>query len=78
MFKILNILNIGNIYCVSVEGDIQLLRNGLQLHDENGNIFEIETVAMPHYHKRENYKKYAEIVLIGDIEKIGKTLFLIQ
>ena len=49
MFKVLGKLPVGDIYCVSVEGNIQLLKNGLKLIDEKGSIFEIRTVAMSHY-----------------------------
>ena len=34
MFKVLNKLLVGSMYCVSVEGDILLLKNGLMLTDE--------------------------------------------
>ena len=61
--------------CVSVEGDIQQLKNGLKLIDEKGNMFDIETVAMSDYHNIEDYKKHAELVLIGDIENMGKNVF---
>ena len=38
VFKVLDKLCLPNNYCVSVEGDTQLLRNGLKLIDEKGNI----------------------------------------
>ena len=77
MFKVLDKLHLGkNMYCVSVEGDIQRLKNGLKLVDEKGNTFEIETVAMTDYQNIEDYKNHAELVLFGDIENIGKNLFL--
>ena len=34
MFKVLDKLQVGDIYCISIEGDIQLLKNGLKLIDE--------------------------------------------
>jgi hypothetical protein len=64
------------MYCIAVEGDTQLLKNGVKLIDEKGNTSEIETVAMSNYQNIEDYKKYAELVLHGDIENIGTTLFL--
>lgn len=76
MFKVLDKLHVGNMYCVSVEGDIQQLKNGLKLIDEKGNMFESETVAMSDYQNMEDYKKHANLVLFGDIEKMGKNLFL--
>lgn len=78
MFKVLDKLCIGNAYCVSVEGNTQLLRNGIELTDEKGDIFVVETVAMTHYQNLEDYRKYAEIVLCGDIENLGETLFLMK
>ena len=76
MFKVLNKLPIGSKYCVLVEGDISLLKNGLILKDEKENVFEIETVAMTHYQNIEDFKHYAELVLIGDVENIGEHLYI--
>lgn len=75
-FKVLDKLHIGNMYCVAVEGDTQLLKNGLMLIDEKGNTFEIKTVAMTNYNNIKDYKKYAHLVLHGDIENIGTILFI--
>lgn len=72
MFKVLDKLRIGNKYIVSVEGDILLLKNGLKLIDEKGNIFEIYTIGMPHYENIKYNKNHAELVLKGDIEKMGE------
>ena len=76
MFKVLDKLHLSNMYCITVEGDTRLLKNGVKLIDEKGNTSEIETVAMSNYQNIEDYKKYAELVLHGDIENIGTTLFL--
>lgn len=76
MLKVLDKLHLGNMYCVSVEGDIRLLKNGIKLVDEKGNTFEIETVAMSDYQSVEYYRKHAELVLVGDIENMGENLFL--
>lgn len=78
MLVILDKLKIGKLQCISVEGDISFLKNGIKLHDENGNIFEVETVAMTHYKNINNYKRHAELVLRGDVETIGKILFINQ
>ncbi len=78
MLKVVNKLHLGNTYCVSVEGDVLFLKNGLKLIDEKKNVFQIKTVAMSHYKNVENYKKYAELVLYGDVEKIGHSLFLYE
>lgn len=76
VFRVMEKLQIGNIYCVTVMGDIVFLKNGLKLIDEKQNHYIIETVAMSGYHNLEDYKKYAEIVLCGDIENIGEALFI--
>lgn len=75
MFKVLDKLPVGNIDCVSVEGNIALLKNGLKLIDEKGNVFEIATVATTNYHNIEDFKSYAEIVLVGDVKNIGQHLY---
>lgn len=76
MFKVLDKLLVGGVYCVSVEGDILLLKKGLMLTDENKNIFMIETVAMTHYQDIKDYMNYAELVLSGDVENIGEYLYI--
>ena len=75
VLKVLGKLLVGNTYCVSVEGDIQSLKNGLKLIDEKGNEFEIKTVAMPHYRVIEDFRHCAELVLSGDVENIGEVLY---
>lgn len=74
VFKVLDKLCLPDFYCVSVEGDTQLLRKGLKLIDEKGNIFAVETVAMTEYRNIESYKRYADIVLSGNIKNLGTTL----
>lgn len=76
MFNIVKKICLGKVCCVSVEGDVRLLRNGLELTDEKGNIFDIETVGMPHYRNNTDFCKCAELVLQGDMENIGGSLFL--
>ena len=76
MFKVLDKLRVSDMYSILVEGDTSLLANGLKLIDEKGNVFEIETVGMTKYQNVDDYKKYANIVLCGDVENIGETLFL--
>lgn len=76
MFKVIDKLCVGNTYCVSIEGDIKLLQNGLNLTDEKGNAFQITSVAMSKYQNVKEYERYAELVLNGNVENIGETLFL--
>lgn len=64
----------GSLNCVSMEGNTELLRKGLKLMDEKGNIFEIETVGMTKYQNVEDHKKYADVILYGDIDNIGSML----
>lgn len=76
MFKVINKLRVSDMYCILVEGDTSLLENGLELIDETGNVFKIQTVALTNYHNIDDYKKYANVVLSGDVENIGETLLL--
>lgn len=73
--KVIDKLCVGNIYCVSIEGDIKLLQNGLNLTDEKGNVFQITSVAMSKYQNVKEYERFAELVLNGNVENIGETLF---
>lgn len=63
------------MYCVSIEGNTTLLKNGLELIDEKGNVFKIKTIAMSHYKKVKNYRRFAELVLSGNVEEIGEILY---
>ena len=75
MLKVLSKLCVNNLKCVSVEGDISFLKNGLKLKDEKGNIFVIESIGMPHYTNPADYNTHAEIVISGDVKNMGSTLF---
>ena len=75
MLKVLDKLSVSNIYCVFVEGDVGTLKNGLKLTDEKGNRFEVQTIGMTHFRKVEDCLHYANIVLSGDVENIGKALY---
>ena len=77
MFKVLHKLLVGDKYCVSVEGDVLLLKNGLMLTDEKDNIFVIETIAMSEYRNINDFRYCAELVLSGDVENIGERLSLL-
>lgn len=78
MFKVLGKLRIRNLYGVSVEGNIDLLKNGLKLIDEKGHIFNIESIGMPHYYNPEDCRTHAELLLSGDVENIGPILSVIE
>lgn len=71
MYKVIDKLNLpNNRHCISIEGDIGLLDIGREFFDEKGNIFIIELIGMTHYTNFEDSKKYADVVLCGDIEKL--------
>lgn len=74
MLKVLDKIYVGNLHCISVEGNIDLLKNELKLTDEKGNEFIIKSIGMPHYHNPEDCKMHAELILNGDIVNIGVTL----
>lgn len=76
MLKVLDKIYVGNLHCISVEGNIDLLKNGLKLTDEKGNEFIIKSIGMPHYHNPEDCKMHAELILNGDIGNIGVTLIV--
>ena len=78
MFIIRQKFNIADKYGISVEGDSQLLKNGMRLKDENGNIFVIESIGMVNYKNINDYKKNAELFLIGDIKNIGTSLIIVE
>lgn len=78
MYKVLKKYHVGNKYCVSVEGESKLLRNGINLRDEKGNLFTIESIGMVKYEDIKDYKKYAEMVLMGEVENIGEILKIVE
>ena len=70
-------------YAVSLKGDAALLKNGIKLIDENGQIFEITGVGMMHYQNDKSILNSDQIeVLFKDsieqIEQIGKLLRIIK
>lgn len=74
MFKVINRLCVGNIRCITVEGDISLLKNGVVLIDEKGDKYKIRTIGMSHYQNAADYLKYADIVFDENSNKIGERL----
>ena len=78
MFRILQKFKIADRYCISVEGDSQLLKNGIKLKDEKGNVFIIESIGMVSYKNVNDYKRYAELFLIGDLKNIGERLAVVE
>lgn len=76
MFRVLDIFHIANYTCVSIEGDMQQLKNGIMLSDEKGNIFQVESVAMSEYHNIEDIHRRGEVVLRGNTEEIGVSLYV--
>lgn len=77
MYKILKKFLIAGKYYITVEGDSQHLKNKLKLKDERGNIFVIESIGMVNYKNIKDYQKYTELSLIGDLENIGESLFIV-
>ena len=78
MYTIHKIFKIAERNYVFVEGDTSFLKNGINLQDENGNIFILETVGMTKFEKVSDYKRYAVLLLAGDTENIGKKLTIIE
>lgn len=76
MFRVLDIFHTPNCTCVSIEGDMRLLKNGVLLTDEKGNVFQVESVAMSKYHNIEDMHRRSEVVLRGNIEEIGTSLYI--
>lgn len=78
MYRILELFQIDYIYCVPIEGDISLLKNGIKLRDENGSDFIIESIGMTNHKNIKDYEKYAELFLKGNIDNIGRYLDIVN
>ncbi len=83
MYQVIDKLAVGSSYAVSLKGDAALLKNGIKLIDENGQIFEITGVGMMHYQNDKSILNSDQIeVLFKDsieqIEQIGKLLRIIK
>lgn len=78
MYVVRQLFKIADRYCVSVEGDSQQLKNGIKLKDEKGNIFIIESIGMINYKNINDYKRYAELLLTGDVTSIGERLVIVE
>jgi hypothetical protein len=78
MYKVSSTFKIGDKYCVSVEGDAKVLKNGIKLCDEKGNNYIIESIGMAKYENIRDYERNAELILKGNIEDIGKSLKIVD
>ena len=78
MYIIQQKFKIADKYCISVEGDAQLLKNGIRLADEKGNIFIIESIGMVNYRNIQDCKRHIELFLKGDINNIGESLMIVK
>lgn len=78
MYVVRQLFKIADRHCVSVEGDSQQLKNGIKLKDEKGNIFIIESIGMINYKNINDYKRYAELLLTGDVTSIGEHLVIVE
>lgn len=78
MYIIRQKFKISDKYCISVEGESHLLKNGIKLRDEKSNIFIIESIGMVNYNNINDYKRYAELFLLGDIKNIGEILTIVE
>lgn len=83
MYQVIDKFAVGSSYAVSLKGDAALLKNGIKLIDENGQIFEIAGVVMMHYQNDKSILNSDQIEVlfkgnIEQIEKIGKLLRIIK
>ena len=46
MFKVLDVLKIGNMLSVTLDGKCELLKNGSKLTDGKGTVYEVVSVGM--------------------------------
>ena len=76
MYKVLQKFQVGSKCCVSLEGDAMLLKNGLNLKDEMGNIFSVESIGMVNYKNIKDCERYIEVFFKGDIDNMGQYLSL--
>lgn len=74
MFKVLDIAYIGENSCVSVTGNLLLLKNGLELVDEKGHRFVVKSIGLAHYKNVEDMSKRAELILKGETKDMGRVL----
>lgn len=71
---IMKSLKIGQNISVEINDNGMNLKNGEFVTDENGNRFEILSVAMINNHTR-LIDSNAELLLSGDVNNIGKKLY---
>ena len=80
MYQVIDKFAVGSSYAVSLKGDAALLKNGIKLIDENGQIFEITGVGMMHYQNDKSIlnSDQIEVLFKDSIEQIGKLLRIIK
>ena len=62
--KVINKMPVGENTVVNVDTGEDLFRNGMEIHDEKGNLFIVLSVAMVHYKPEYLEKRWKETTLL--------------
>ena len=76
MFKVLDVLKIGDMLSVTLDGKCEMLKNGTKLHDKSGRIYEVVSVAMIRYDEPSDVAKRTTVLMKACNIKTGSELFI--
>ena len=75
MLKIVDIIRVGDMISITVEGNASEVKNGSKLYDKRGNIYAVVSVGMSKYIDPHDVSKFTTLLLMPcDLEK-GMELF---
>ncbi len=63
MLRVIDVLNLGTQSSVTFEGKCEQIKNGSKIKDDNGNIFEIISVAMMSYNNPLDINKSTTVLI---------------
>ncbi|MBD5138954.1 MAG: hypothetical protein HDT24_06580 [Ruminococcus sp.] len=74
MFRVIDILPIGNNLSVALDGDIDKIANGCKLVDDSGNVIVVKSVAMVRYTDPQYIGKNVTVLIDKCDIAVGSTL----
>lgn len=76
MFKILDTLKVGDFLSITVEGNCSELKNGSNLKDRSGNVYNIISIGMMQLEDSHDISKKTSMLISPASINIGEELFI--
>jgi ribosomal protein L21E len=76
MLKVIDVFKVGNMVSVTLEGACETLKNNSKLVDENGNVFNVVSVAMTRHDNPSDISQYTTVLITPCSLKKGEKLHI--